>query len=256
MPPIQGNALIDSYVVWLRDQITTQELDDGAIEITTPFLDRHRDHIQIFVESKQDRLLLSDDSYTISDLRLSGCSLDSEHRKKILNVILNGYGITRINDELTIDSNIATFPEKKHALIQGMLAVNDMFLTAKQRVETLFLEDVAAFLDANEVRYSPEVRFTGKSGLQQRFDFVIPKSKNSPERLIRAINNPTLEAAQLALFAWTDTRDARSTESKLFMILNDLERSLKANVTSAMSHYDVTVIPWTKRDQFVTDLVA
>jgi len=49
-----------------------------------------------------------------------------------------------------------------------------MFMTAKQRVASLFLEDVTHFLDGGAVRYSPNIEFTGRSGFVHKYDFVIP----------------------------------------------------------------------------------
>jgi hypothetical protein len=45
-----------------------------------------------------------------------------------------------------------------------MLAVNDLFYLAKPIVESLFYEDVVQWLDANDIRYTPSVKFTGISG--------------------------------------------------------------------------------------------
>jgi hypothetical protein len=92
--------------------------------------------------------------------------------------------------ELFVEASEEHFAQKKHVLLQAMIAVNDMFMTSKHRVATLFLEDVSRFLDSHDVRYSPNVEFTGKTGFVHRFDFLIPKSKKRPERLIRAINHP------------------------------------------------------------------
>src|SRR5215472_10093916 len=55
------------------------------------------------------------------------------------------------------------FPVCKHNLIQAMLALNDLFYLAKPVVESLFFEDVVAWLDGNDVRYTPKVKFTGTS---------------------------------------------------------------------------------------------
>ena len=67
------------------------------------------------------------------------------------------------------------FPMHKHNLVQAMLAVNDLFYLASPIVSSLFLEDVIAWLDENEIRYTPSVKFTGKSGYDNLFDFVIPE---------------------------------------------------------------------------------
>ena len=40
---------IDDYVRWLRDKTTLREIKEW-VEITTPYLDRHNDYIQIYAK--------------------------------------------------------------------------------------------------------------------------------------------------------------------------------------------------------------
>ena len=56
--------LIDEYLRWLKEQIEITEID-GSCQISTPFLDRHNDAIEIYVEKKDGSLRLTDDGYTI-----------------------------------------------------------------------------------------------------------------------------------------------------------------------------------------------
>ncbi len=72
-------------------------------------------------------------------------------------------------------------------------------------VESLFFEDVVAWLDMNEIRYTPKAKFTGISGYDHLFDFVIPKSRKQPERMIQAVNRPVRDSAQAFIHAWSDT---------------------------------------------------
>ena len=173
--------LVNSYYEWLQGRVSIADVN-GSCEITTPFLDRHNDRLQIYVEQQGDGFRLSDDSYIISDLMSSGCPLDTPHRKRLLDAITHGFGVSVEGDELVINATEKEFPRKKHLLIQAMLAVGDMFMTSKKQVVNLFIEDVKTFLDTNEIRYTPDVEFTGKSGFRHRFDYVIPKSKTQPER--------------------------------------------------------------------------
>lgn len=85
---------MDSYHVWLKDKSVLRQIDQW-VEITTPYLDRHNDYIQIYAKQ-------------------ANCG----------------------------------------------------------------------------IRYTPKVKFTGKSGYDHLFDFVIPKSRQQPERIIQAINRP------------------------------------------------------------------
>jgi Domain of unknown function DUF1829/Domain of unknown function DUF1828 len=253
--PIDCRVLIDSYLAWLRERISVEKVN-GACQITTPFLDRHNDRLQIYVVPHNGGFRLTDDGYIIADLESSGCVLDTPSRKQLLQVVLNGFGVHEDHGELFVEASEANFPQKKHAIVQAMLAVNDMFMASKHRVATLFLEDVSRFLDSHDVRYSPHVEFTGKTGFVHKFDFLIPKSRKAPERLIRAINLPSRQNATSALFAWTDTKEVRSPNSKFVVILNDSEQHLSSDLTSAFEGYGVSVVPWSARDKHAQQLAA
>lgn len=252
---LKCHELVDAYLAWLRSKICVADIGD-VCEITTPFLDRHNDRLQIYVVATPNGLRLSDDGYIIGDLEASGCSFDTPNRRAALHAILNGFGVREHDGELYVETSVPNFPQKKHALTQAMLAVNDLFVTGKQRVATFFLEDVSHFLDAHDVRYSPSVEFTGKTGFTHKFDFLIPKSRQYPERLLRAINNPTRDAVTSVLFSWTDTKDVRSRGSRFYVFLNDTERELNPDLLSALQGYDVGTIPWSQRDQHVEELAA
>lgn len=247
--------LVDDYYAWLRGRVSIADVN-GSYEITTPFLDRHNDRLQIYAEQEGDGFRLSDDSYIIGDLASSGCPVDTPHRKRLLDAVTRGFGVSLEGDELVVHATEKDFARKKHLLIQAMLAVNDMFMTSKKQVANLFIEDVKTFLDANEIRYTPAVEFTGKSGLRHRFDYVIPKSKTRPERLIRAINNPSRNDTTSLLFAWTDTKEVRPENSTLYAVLNDEQREPSKDVATSLQRYGVSIIPWSQREQFVSALVA
>jgi len=248
-------ALIEAYVTWLKERITVEKVN-GACQITTPFLDRHNDRLQIYLVPHNGSLRITDDGYILGDLESSGCPIDTPNRKQLLHTILNGFGVREAQGELFVEASEATFPQKKHALVQAMLAVNDMFMASKQRVATLFLEDVSRFLDSHDVRYSPHVEFTGKTGFVHKFDFLIPKSRKAPERLIRAINHPSRQNAMSSLFAWTDTKDARDPKSQFIVIMNDSEQIPSADLTSAFHGYGASVILWSARDKHAQQLAA
>jgi len=206
--------LVESYLGWLRDKIRVADIQ-GVCEITTPFLDRHNDRLQIYVECRGDRVRLSDDGYIIGDLESCGC-----------------------------------------ALLQAMLSVNDMFMTARQRVAYLFVEDVTHYLRESEVRFSPNVEFTGSSGFTHKYDFLIPPSRTEPERILRAINNPSRDSATSMIFSWTDTKDVRPAKSKAYVILNDAERGPSSDVLHAFSHYGIITVLWSQRDRYKMQLAT
>lgn len=123
------SGLIDRYLDWLKDHTALREVGD-FVEITTPYLDRHNDFLRIYARAADDDIVLTDDGYTIYDLRSSGCDLTSDKRLRLLQSTLNGFGIQMSGDALTVRGSRESFPAKKHSLVQAMLAVNDLFCLA------------------------------------------------------------------------------------------------------------------------------
>ena len=85
--------LLNDYRAWLKDKTTLREVNGSWVEITTPYLDRHNDALQIYARSQDDSYILTDDSYIVRDLEASGCNLDSQKRKDLLRMTLNGFGV-------------------------------------------------------------------------------------------------------------------------------------------------------------------
>ena len=239
--------IIDTYFSWLKDRTAIRQVRDWT-EVTTPFLDRHNDCIVIYAKRSSDGFMLTDDGHTLDDLRMSGCNLQSEKRQAILRTTLNGFGVNIDNEALMVRATADNFPLRKHNLIQAILTVNDLFYLASPTVHGIFLEDVAAWLDALDVRYIPRVKLPGASGFDHVFDFAIPRSREQPERLLRTLANPNRDNAQNVVFAWHDTRGVRQPGTTAIAILNDTEHPIPATVTEALRAYEVMPLPWSLRD--------
>lgn len=247
--------LTDEYIKWLNSKISLRQFGEW-IEITTPYLDRHNDYIQIYVKKTDNGYLLTDDGYTLSDLEDTGFIPNTAQRKSLLMMTLNGLGVQLQGQSLQVRTTIDNFVRKKHDLIQAILAVNDMFYMSPPIVARIFIEDVTTWLERNSVRYISGVKFTGKSGLDHMFSFVIPKSNAAPERMIQAVNHPDRNAAKALAFAWIDTRDARSEGATAYALLNDSQQTVLPSVLTALKEYDINPLLWSKRDRFVNKLAA
>lgn len=247
--------LMDQYWDWLRDRTTLRAVDDW-IEITTPYLDQHNDYLQIYAKRHDGGWLLTDDGYVIDDLEQSGCNVSSPKRKAMLNSTLAGFGVQSESGRLVVQASPTDFALRKHNLVQAMLSVGDLFYLSAPSVASLFHEDIVAWLDDSDIRYTPNVKFSGKSGYDHRFDFVIPKSKKQPERVLRAVNRPRRDTAQVVAFSWIDTKDVRSPDTRAYAILNDSEQQVAANVLGAVRSYGVNPMLWSERDMAREELAA
>lgn len=247
--------LVEQYFSWLKAKTAWREIN-GWTEITTPYLDRHNDYIQIYLRQEGDEWELTDDGETLSDLAQSGCELDTPRRKALLNTTLNGFGVHLANGAITVKAKQDSFPLRKHNLIQAILAVNDLFYLARASVESFFFEDVALWMDTADIRYTQRVKFSGRTGYDHLFDFVVPKSRRAPERILRVVNNPVKDQANAVILSWVDTKEARPSDSVAYAVLNDRERAVSDGVIEALRNYDITPLPWSLREQFQERLAA
>lgn len=251
-------AQFDSYFKWLKDKTCIQSLDNGYIEITTPHLDRHNDCIQFYVKQQDNgSLMFTDGAYILDDLENSGVSFNTPKRQKILTEIANGFGVQISKDnQIEMIATKDNFPVKKNNFIQAMLAINDMFALASNSVASLFLEDVEAWLNLNDIRYTPMVKLTGKSGYDFLYEFVIPHHRQHPERILHTINYPTNANIQQMLFGWQDTKDTRRENSTLYAVLNDEDHKVSENMRNSLKVYNVIPLLWSHKAEFVEELSA
>lgn len=252
---MNGATLADEYVRWLREQIRTDAVGEW-VSIMTPFLDRHNDLMQIYVKREGDKYLLTDDGYTLGDLEDSGCTIDTPKRKELLTATLNGFGVSSENGALIARATANTFAEFKHSLVQAMLAVNDLFYLAQAHVVTFFLEDVQRWLDDRDIAYVARVNFPGETAYRHRFDFVLPKTKRRPERLVRAVNTPSRNTVLAFGQAWHDIRVSRPKNAQAVAIVNDAERSVDSRAVDALAKQEITPWLWTERERLIQELTA
>ena len=76
MSTFECEHLAMQYAEWIRQGVAVERQGDICI-IRSPFLDRHHDYLQIYVERHDSNLLLSDDGYVLRDLRISGLELNT-----------------------------------------------------------------------------------------------------------------------------------------------------------------------------------
>ncbi|MEL7658617.1 MAG: DUF1829 domain-containing protein [Bacillota bacterium] len=100
-----------------------------------------------------------------------------------------------------------------------------------------------------------DIKFTGKSEYDHLFDFLIPKSNEYPERVLKAVSNPTKDAAQSLVFAWIDTKEIGPLNSKAYAILNDSEKTVSKGAISAFENYSVDPILWSKRENVLEKFI-
>ena len=223
MRAAEATGFIDTYIRWLRENLRVQEIGD-AVVISTPFLDRHNDEIELFLEKQNGSLHLTDDGYTIRDLRVGGVDLLKGTRHQHLLKIISAYGVHLDGDQLSVKATAGDFAQKKHNLLQAILAVDDLHVTAKEEVLQFFREDVEDLLRTQDLPLFRDMKLSGKSGLDHHFDIGFPSLGRLPERVLRAINTLRRDTAMSMAFSVEDVRNVRGRDALgAFAVINDAE---------------------------------
>lgn len=240
--------LKEKYISWIEDEITVNKIGE-YLEVTSPFLDRYNDYLQVYAKLEEsNEIILTDDSYIINNLQMSGIDINSSKRKQLLESFLRKYNVKLMGDALVTKCGIEDFPQKILFLMQAMLNVDDMFMLSQNKVASIFLEDVSNFLDNKDIFYSKNVGFFGKSGFLYSYDYLLQRTKERPERLCKVINNPNKQNFQNTIFMWHDTKVTREQNSQLIVFLND-EDKVDPNVVSGFKNYEVNTILWSEREK-------
>ena len=237
---------INEYIEWLKSEITFSQIGE-YYEINTPFLDNDNDYLQFYVKQDGSNIYITDDGFTINSLEMSGFKMTKARQQQLSNII-SQYGVQLKDSELVINAPAREFAQKKHAFTQCLIRVSDLYMTTRSKVSSFFLDDIQDFFQSKEIYCMENVQFTGKSGYSHNYDFALQRTKNKPERLCLAINNPTKTSLGNAIFAWDDTKPSRKSDSQLIVFLND-SNNIGKGIENAFANYDIKTIRWSEREQ-------
>ena len=163
-------ALNDEYWRSLRGQTTFRGVRDW-IEITTPYLDRHNDYLQVYARPRQDGWSLTDDDHIIDDLVQAGCNIEGPKEQSLFHSILARFGVRLEAGALVVEASRGDFALRKHNLVQAMLSVGDLLHLSAPSAAGLFDEDLAVTPKAGDDR-----SLTSRA---MQYTVVIEQSRNN-----------------------------------------------------------------------------
>jgi len=248
--------MIDDYANWLKNEITISKFGE-YYELTTPYLDRFNDYLQIYV--KQDangKITMTDDGYIIGNLISSGISFKSGSKRKLmLDKIIRNFSLQLDDTSIKTVATIQDFPQKKHLMMQAMLAIDDMFEVSADQVKDFFIEDIRTFFDDNDIFYSPDFSLIGKTGSLYTYEFHFQRTKQKPERFCKPISKLKELNRNVTIFNWIDTQEKRDNKGQLIVMLND-ENTINQSDLDAFRNYDIKTVLFGKRQESIDLFMA
>lgn len=231
------------------------------MEITTPYLDRHNDNLDIFVTRDGSGYLITDDGYMIGDLESSGCDATEGKRRDCLDSILNGYGVELDGERLIAHTDRSGFANRKHGFIQAMQAIDDLFYTSKAGTRSLFMEDVSDWLQESGIHHTSNVMLQGRI-YSHHVDFIMSETRiDQKKRVLQIMDNPTKDKLANLLLMKEDL----GSSIEMYVMINDDGRvpehgagddgpSQADTVFAAAESLDMNPVMWSDRDGSIHSL--
>lgn len=245
------NELIDKYYDFLkgRTAVITETGTEWAV-INTPFLGLFNDTLEIYAKKESNRIVLSDDGITLKNLDLIGSSVSrSPKRKELMERILLNYGIQFYEGEFITEADENTFAQKKHNMVSAISEINDMYMLAKHTVASVFKEDVQAYLEEQQIIYTPQFISKGSTGLEFTFDFQI--AYRNKEIVIKSFNSVNKLTLSGFLFTWGDIKNVREQITNKEVIglalINNEDKEIQNEYIEALKSKNADFILWTER---------
>lgn len=237
------DELINNYYDFIKSNLKIKEIN-GYHEITTPLLDHFNDYIQVYVYIDNNEIIITDDSYTLSNLKTGGLTF-SDKRTMLVKKLCSQFGVKQEDDEIFTRTNKEDFGAKLDAILQCIVRVDDLCYTSRESVANFFSEDVKQFFNDKEMYYTENISLTGKSGFPFYCDMSFQRTKNHPTRWVNIINKASKTNCITVSFGWDDTASLRDASEKMYVIIND-KNPIDNGVIDGFKNLNITPILWSE----------
>lgn len=248
----EREEIISSCLEWLKEGFAVQALG-GAYEVTTPFLDRRNDHIQIYVSKQDDGFIISDDGNTVSDMAEGGFNLKLDSKTKLLNHTIHGYGVIQDNKVLRLEAEHSNLGQRMNFMIQAIMALNNIMPVPAVPVKSLmslFRRRVIETLSAQGFQHQPKVPALGISGYKHQMETITRPDEPPTTLYFKAFYTPDKRSVSRFLFKLHDIYTGEAEIQKSVAVLNNEEKQVSERELAALEKYGVVPALWTWREDF------
>lgn len=171
------NAIIKQIKHQFNDRIDLYEKRPGVFQLIAPFYHEDGDMFDIFLEEKNDNILISD--YGMTLMRLSyEYDVDSPNKERIFTKIITENLAKELDGNIFIESKKTDLYQSILQFSQAIGKVSNMRLYKREVIKSLFYEMLDEFIMTDLRKYQPETGFfplPTRDDLEVDFLFPFPK---------------------------------------------------------------------------------
>jgi hypothetical protein len=256
---LDAKKIADEYLNWVKGNYNFLQLEySGSIDIQTPFIDSFGDNISFIVKLVDDKLVLSDEGFTIWNLENNGTIVTRKntHKRRILNSV-----IRLDNAQLTEDNEIIKTVYKKnigqavHDMTQLIFKINDMTMLSSSNIKSIFYDEALEYFNKHPSMYHkiPSFSIIGKSQLSHKIDFGFFTKEGI--KLVKVHNSLTRSTVERAIVTLVDTADYRKINyqenEKLCLLVNGVDKSKDNTINNidSLAEYNIDIVDFTDKKE-------
>lgn len=233
--------------------------NEKVTRIETPFVNRHRDAVIVYVVQETKHILkLTDGGYTLDDLEGEDCfSSRSPQQLQLLTGQLERRCVTFDSEshEIFLRTFTQDYASHQIQLLHALLFIEDLFSATATQHEGLFIDQVHDFLTSVKLHITAQPALADSSNQTRYADFVVVSAENEPTKLVWAMNNADNRSYAAAIIIEKCQIQSQHANTEFYVMIND-EAPVDEDVIQIFKAEDVTPVLFSKRYGHVAQLTG
>jgi hypothetical protein len=248
---------IKEYIKQSLNSLFPCNEQNGFLVITTPFFYPDGDDIELYIEFREDHLLLSDMGETLRFLDSYLFDVKSTNkRKSIITDVIKSHNILfNKGTLLAVIKNPDNIFEAMVSLSQAIIRISDLLYTARGASFAAFEEEVKSMLDDNNFNYEQDYQVETSSS-NYVFEFAVESDRGL--NLMKLVNAPkkghpnTDRIVKIWFDISTDLEEKHPKENRL-TLLDDSSYAWKPNQFAVIEKLS-SVHKWSRRELLIKQI--
>lgn len=142
----------------------------------------------------------------------------------------------------------------KQRFTEAITKINDLTITKKSNIESLFTEQVYKYLDENDFGGIPKHSFEGKSGSVFSVNYVIPKRAGKPLQIFEFQNKISKNSLMISAYKNSDIRNSSDFIDKNLnysIIFNDEEQTPSSDTIKIAQSEGIKTYNWSDKQSLL-----
>ncbi|ANZ60200.1 DUF1828 domain-containing protein [Secundilactobacillus paracollinoides] len=257
----QMDSIARDWLSFIKKSHEFKMVSDTELRVNTPFTDPFGDSISLLIVLSNDIYTISDQGYTLWNLKMHGVDLTDKksHRYKNLEAILmKNNARLETNGAIVGHATRQDVPQTINDLTQTLIQVSDLIYLSRKNTRSVFLDDVNTYFTVQNKNYSVlrGMSMQGQTKLKYNIDFIFNRTVTE-RKFVNVYNSLSKSLVEQLIGIWADTINYRTSHNQenvpLSIIVPDIPEEQLVFAQSLSAH-KIDVVPFNDKEHVLQKL--